>query len=111
MYTRLIRSACDRALGNASPAVRPSALTPVATITACTRSPSAKAADSGFMSSTPAPSARTYPSAAAENGRHRPVGDSIEAWEKPAKGQGLSRTFTAPANARALRPDRSTSHA
>lgn len=63
--------------------VRPSLLLPLASTTAWIRSPSARASASRLSTTTPPPSARTNPSASAENAEHRPFFDSIDACEKP----------------------------
>ncbi len=65
------------------PVVRPSWFTPEPTITACTRLRAFSADDIERSTTTIAPSARTYPSAEASNGRQSPVGESIDAREKP----------------------------
>src|SRR5690606_2671433 len=70
----------------------------------------AACADFRNTSTTP-PSALTNPSASAENARHRPLGDSIEACEKEMKVNGLAMTLMPPTIAVSMRPARNASSA
>ena len=60
---------------------------------------SASARDSGFNTTTPAPSLRTNPLADASNALHLQSGESIESRLKPMNGSGLMRMLTPPASA------------
>ena len=90
--------------------MRPSKFAAVPAITACTRSPSASASSSRLSTSIPPPSARTYPSARAENVWQRPVGDVIDACAAPIEKPGLRRMLTPPARPSRVRPDASIAH-
>src|SRR5271166_2376497 len=81
-------------LGAISPLERPSWLTAEPQITASTRSPSRCASVSRLSTTTPAPSPRTNPSAAASKARHLPVGDNAPSWSKPRKTAGDNNKFT-----------------
>src|SRR5271154_573664 len=87
-------------LGAISPLERPSWLTAEPQITASTRSPSRCASVNRLSTTTPAPSPRTNPSAAASNARHLPVGDSAPAWSKPRNTDGDNNMLTPAAIAR-----------
>ena len=79
---------------------RPSWLTAEPQITASTRSPSRCASVNRLSTTTPAPSPRTNPSAAASNARHLPVGDNAPTWSKPRNTAGDNNKFTPAAMAR-----------
>ncbi len=106
---RALRSiaSCAAPLGAVSPEEAPSWLTALPRITACTRSPSRRASLSRLRTSTPTPSARTKPSASAENVRQRPPGASMWAWLTATQDIGSSSTLTPPASAVSLSPERS----
>ncbi|GAB1515299.1 hypothetical protein JCM33774_73420 [Actinophytocola sp. KF-1] len=74
---RRITAVCAGPLGAVMLLVRPSWPIAVPRTTAQTGSPSRSAADSRFSTTTPAPSARTNPFAAASNVLHRPSGASM----------------------------------
>ncbi len=95
--TRSISALCDSRLGTVMPAVRPSWLTPLARITAWMGSPARSAAASGLSSTTPTPSARTNPSAAASNALHRPSGETIAMLLKAWNGATPISALTPPA--------------
>ena len=86
-------------LGAVRPLLRPSWLTAVPLITARMRSPSASASLSRFKTTTPQPSARTNPSAAASNTLQRPSGASIRAFESVIWISGPRIRLTPPARA------------
>src|ERR1700681_393156 len=60
------------------------------------RSPLASASSSERRTTDTAPSARTYPLAAASNGLHRPSGESMEALLKPMVRSGMNSELTPP---------------
>ncbi|CAM5319100.1 hypothetical protein SHIRM173S_02297 [Streptomyces hirsutus] len=98
-HTRVSRSACARPLGAAMPLLRPSPLAPLARMTPCTWSPSARARASGFSTTAPTPSPRTIPSAVASKGALRPVGDRMPAALVWTWMSGPSISATPPATA------------
>src|SRR5580698_2870278 len=67
-------------------------------------SPSRKASASGFRTTTPAPSPRTYPSASASNARDWLVGERNPPWEAAIVKFGVSIRLTPPASAIVLSP-------
>src|SRR5271154_3878489 len=91
--------------GREMPLVRPSELIPEASATARTGYRRATAVSNLASTMAKAPSARTYPSAGAENGRQSPVGDSIEAREKPMNEVGDISRLTLATIAISIRPE------
>ena len=96
-------AACAAGLGAIRPLDRPSWLTAEPRTTASTRSPSRSASESRLSTTTPQPSPRTKPSAAASKAWHAPVGDMrlglVEAARRgrreqqvDAAGEGQRRT-------------------
>ncbi len=104
-------SACEVALGAVMPLVRPSPLTPLALITAWTRSPSASAALRFFNTTAPTPSPSTMPSAPASKGTDRPVGESIPTLLLHTCICGVVMSATPPATASSQSPPRIASQA
>lgn len=92
----LQRRRCNSALGARRARRTSSLFTPLATIAASTRSPPASASPRRLGSSAPSPSDRTYPSAPAENDTHHPLGDNMEAREKPTNAGGFTRRSPRP---------------
>ena len=101
-----ISASCAGPFGTVKPPLRPSWFTAVARITARTRSPSAKASDRRFRTTTPHPSLLTYPSADASKALHRPSRASIRALARTTFSSGKRRTFTPPTMATRLSPIR-----
>ncbi|CAM5738128.1 hypothetical protein SALBM311S_11372 [Streptomyces alboniger] len=98
-------------LGAIRPPERPSELTAVARMTARTRSPSRSASDSRFSRTAAQPSPRPMPSAAAENGLHRPSGANAPARWNATVTVGESSRLTPAAIAVSLSPVRRLTHA
>ena len=86
-------------------------LTALPRITQYTGSPAARAADSGFSTTTPPPSPRTYPLARASKVKQRPSGDSAPNAATAAVVCGARFRFTPPASASVDSPERRLSHA
>src|ERR1700736_3319336 len=68
------------------------------------RSPSARALDSRFNTTTPHPSLRTKPSADASNDLHRPSGDIMCAFDRTMVVSGIRIRLTPPAKAKRHAP-------
>src|ERR1700730_12568647 len=86
-------------LGAVGPLLRPSGLETVPRMTARIRSQSARALERRFNTTTPHPSLRTKPSAAASNDLHRPSGDIMCAFERTMVVSGIRIRLTPPAKA------------
>ncbi|SCE30597.1 hypothetical protein GA0115236_147210 [Streptomyces sp. IgraMP-1] len=102
--TRRTREIWASALGTVMPLVRPSWLTPLPRMTACTGSPSASASSSRLRATRPTPSARTYPSAEASKARERPLGERKPPLVSAIVYCGAECSRTPPASARSLSP-------
>jgi hypothetical protein len=90
---------------------RPSWLTAEPRTTANTRSPSRTASVNRFNTTTPQPSPRTNPSAAASKVLHRPSGENIPHDDSAIWVSGRSIRLTPPASARSLSRSRRLWHA
>ena len=98
-YASRSTASWDSRLGAMSPLVRPSWWTALPRITQKIASPSVSAWASGFKTTSPAPSPRTYPSALASNTLQRPSGASTPALVKAMECAGERTTLTPPASA------------
>src|ERR1043165_531607 len=93
---------CAGPLGTVSPLLRPSWFTAELRMSARTLSPSAIASDRRLSTTTPQPSPRTKPSAAASNVLHLPSAANMRARLKLIEISGLSMRLTPPAKARCV---------
>ncbi len=94
-------------MGAVRPELRPSWLTAEPRITASTRSPSRRASESRLSTTTPQPSLRTKPFAAASKVLQRPSSASISGnCENEIAASGATTALTPPAIARSHSPSR-----
>lgn len=86
-------------LGAVKPLLAPSWFTALPRITASTRCPAVRAADSRSTTSMPTPSDQPAPSASAENARQRPSWDIPRCLLNSMNNQGVGMTQTPPTSA------------
>ncbi len=103
---RITRS-CEGPLGAVSPLLAPSWLTALPRSTASTVCPLRRASDSRSSTTSPRPSEKPVPSAAAAYALQRPSGDSARCRLNSTNRNGPERTVTPPTRASEHSPDRS----